>query len=102
MSVRKKTLELLELVHSGSVDKDQLIRDLLNWMSEADVAEFVDAGGYATCKFCSQNCGDECDEALAQAEEDEECVYCEGTGVDGDGEDCLWCADDWGSIGPPS
>lgn len=38
---RRYTCELLDLVEQDMVDKDNLIRDLLGWMSESDVAEFV-------------------------------------------------------------
>lgn len=39
---RKYTNKILELVDDGIVDKDYLIRDLLMWMSESDVAEYYD------------------------------------------------------------
>ena len=38
---RKYTSALLDAVDEGVMDKDALIRDLLGWMSEADVQEFV-------------------------------------------------------------
>ena len=40
---REYTVRLMEAVDDGMVDKDQLIRDLVNWMSEQDVKEFVEA-----------------------------------------------------------
>lgn len=40
---REYTMRLMEAVEDGMVDKDQLIRDLVNWMSEGDVKEFVEA-----------------------------------------------------------
>lgn len=43
---RRSTVELLDLVEQGVINKDQLIRDLLNWMSEAEVAEFATHNGY--------------------------------------------------------
>ncbi len=38
---RKYTSAVLDAVEEGMLDKDALIADLLGWMSEADVAEFV-------------------------------------------------------------
>ncbi len=38
---RKYTSALLDAVSEGIFDKDALIADLLGWMSEADVQEFV-------------------------------------------------------------
>ena len=38
---RKYTSALLDAVNEGMFDKDSLIADLLGWMSEADVQEFV-------------------------------------------------------------
>jgi len=38
---RRYTTELLDMVEQGVIDKDNLIADLLGWMSEADVKEFV-------------------------------------------------------------
>jgi hypothetical protein len=38
---RYNTNRVLELVDEGVVDKDAMIRDLLLWMSESEVAEFV-------------------------------------------------------------
>lgn len=40
---REYTVRLMEAVDDGMVDKDQLIRDLVNWMSEQDVKDFVEA-----------------------------------------------------------
>jgi hypothetical protein len=42
MRTREYTNKIIELVDDGIVDRDILIRDLLNWMSESDVAEFYD------------------------------------------------------------
>lgn len=39
---RKYTNKLLEMVDDGCFDNEQLIRDLLMWMSERDVEEFYD------------------------------------------------------------
>ena len=38
---RAYTCRLLDLVEQGMIDKDSLISDLLNWMSESEVAEFA-------------------------------------------------------------
>ncbi len=37
---REYTNKVMEMVEEGLVDKDVLIRDLLCWMSEADVEQF--------------------------------------------------------------
>ena len=50
------TSELLDNLEEGLYDKDQMIADLLGWMSERDVAEFARANEYI----------------LAQEEEDED------------------------------
>ncbi len=42
---RKITNMILEMVAEGTLDKDQLIRDLLMWMSETDVEEFAERNG---------------------------------------------------------
>jgi hypothetical protein len=90
--VRKVTNQILEQVQQGLLDKDNLIRDLLGWMSEADVAEFAERNDYVSChdeeeedptldecRYCGEYCDGECDEALAGGFQE-----------------------DWGSIGPPS
>lgn len=46
--MRNYTNHIIEMVDEGLIDRDILIRDLLNWMSESDVGEFFD-----------QNFGDE-------------------------------------------
>lgn len=38
---RKYTAALLDAVDEGMFDRDSLIRDLVGWMSEDDVREFV-------------------------------------------------------------
>lgn len=43
---RRVTNQLLDLVDEGVVDRDSLIRDLLGWMSEEDVAEFARRNDY--------------------------------------------------------
>jgi hypothetical protein len=42
---RKTTNMILEMVAEGSLNQDQLIRDLLMWMSETDVEEFAERNG---------------------------------------------------------
>lgn len=39
---RKATCAVLDLVEQGALDRDILIRDLLNWMSESEVREFCE------------------------------------------------------------
>ena len=46
MTTRRYTNYLLELVDDGMINKDCLIRDLLVWMSESDVSEFVRTSEY--------------------------------------------------------
>ena len=45
---REMTRKLLDLVEQGAIDRDSLIRDLLGWMSEEDVAEFARRADYIT------------------------------------------------------
>jgi hypothetical protein len=40
---RACTCAVLEALDQGILDKDRLIQDLLGWMSEADVKQFVRA-----------------------------------------------------------
>ena len=62
-NARAYTCALLELVDEGFLDKDQLIQDLLGWMSEDDVQS-----------FCDKNLRDENDNEpmIGPADEDEE------------------------------
>lgn len=46
METRRFTRTLLEMVDEGLLDAKQVLRDALNYMSEADVAEFADVNGY--------------------------------------------------------
>ena len=55
---RQYTTALIDAVDQGLFDKDQLIADLLGWMSEADVEQFVRANDLL--------------EAVGMAEEDED------------------------------
>lgn len=43
MKTREYTNKIIEMVDEGLIDRDILIRDLLNYMSESDVAEFYDS-----------------------------------------------------------
>jgi hypothetical protein len=43
MRTREYTNKIIEMVDEGMVDRDMLIRDLLNYMSESDVADFYDS-----------------------------------------------------------
>lgn len=43
---RPATTYLLDMVDQGMINKDALIADLLGWMSEADVSEFVRRNDY--------------------------------------------------------
>jgi hypothetical protein len=45
---RRYTCELLSLVEDDMVDKDALIRDLLGYLSESDVADFARRNDYIT------------------------------------------------------
>jgi len=45
---RRYTCELISLVEDGMLDKDALIRDLLGWMSESEVADFARRNDYIT------------------------------------------------------
>lgn len=42
---RKTTNLILDMVAEGTLEKEQLIRDLLMWMSETDVEEFAERNG---------------------------------------------------------
>lgn len=41
--VRKYTNKIIEMVDGGVLDRNELIRDLLNWMSESDVKDFYNS-----------------------------------------------------------
>lgn len=56
---RAYTCALLELMDEGVLDKDQLIGDLLTWLSEHDVEQ-----------FCKRNLRDEDNECIIREEED--------------------------------
>jgi hypothetical protein len=43
--IRKYTNKIIEMVDEGLLDRDTLIRDLLNYMSESDVKDFYESLG---------------------------------------------------------
>ena len=43
---RRATSDLIDLAEQGVIDWETLARNLLGWMSEADVAEFAEANEY--------------------------------------------------------
>jgi hypothetical protein len=43
---RKNTNKIMGYVKEGIFDCENLIRDLLNYMSEAEVTEFMESNGY--------------------------------------------------------
>lgn len=45
-SLRKYTNKLVELLEEGALDSKELAKNLLSWMSEADVEQFVEANDY--------------------------------------------------------
>ena len=45
---RYNTLQMLELVEEGVVNKDNLIHNLLMWMSDDEVERFMAKSGYIT------------------------------------------------------
>ena len=45
---RRYTCELISLVEDGMIDKDTLIRDLLGYLSESEVADFARRNDYIT------------------------------------------------------
>ena len=42
MKIREYTNKIIEMVDEGLIDRDMLIRDLLNYMSESEVENFYD------------------------------------------------------------
>lgn len=51
VKVREVTIALMEEVWEGYHNPETLIRNLLNWMSEDEVAEFARAHGYCSSVF---------------------------------------------------
>lgn len=58
---RRITSQILDNLEQGLYDRDNLIRDLLNWMSESEVAEF--ANKYEYIKDTESDSEDDCGEA---------------------------------------
>jgi hypothetical protein len=70
--VREYTSRMIDLNDQGYFDKDQLILDLLNWMPEGDVKQFVrayDFIGFEDLGFISSNSEIEEDEELDELAE---------------------------------
>lgn len=44
--MRKNTKELLRMVEEGCFNREELIRDLLNFLSDAEVGQFMEQYGY--------------------------------------------------------
>ena len=44
--VREYTKKIIQMVDEGLWDRDELIRDLLNYMSESDVKDFYESYGW--------------------------------------------------------
>ena len=51
--VRKYTNKIIEMVDGGFWERDELIRDLLNYMSESDVKDFYESYGWDAGVFYS-------------------------------------------------
>ena len=70
---RRYTCELLSLVEDGMLDKDALIRDLLGWMSESEVADFACRNDYITWLDNDEDEGGQPDEAQEWSDFDPDC-----------------------------
>lgn len=46
MQTRKNTRLLLEMIQEGLLDKDDVIRACVNYMSEDDVTDMAESNGY--------------------------------------------------------
>lgn len=46
LKTRENTCKMLEMVDQGLINKDDLIYDLINWMSEAEVTEFMERNDF--------------------------------------------------------
>ena len=69
---RPVTSELLDNLEEGLYNKDQMIADLLGWMSERDVAEFARANDYIVAQDEDEHDGQP-DEAQEWADFDPDC-----------------------------
>jgi hypothetical protein len=70
---RRYTCELLSLVEDDMVDKDALIRDLLGYLSESEVADFARRNDYITWLDSDEDEDGEPSEAQEWADYDPDC-----------------------------
>lgn len=70
---RRYTCELLSLVEDDMVDKDALIRDLLGYLSESEVADFARKNDYITWLDSDEDEDGEPSEAQEWADYDPNC-----------------------------
>jgi hypothetical protein len=70
---RRYTCELLSLVEDDMVDKDALIRDLLGYLSESEVADFARKNDYITWLDSDEDEDGEPSEAQEWADYDPDC-----------------------------
>lgn len=70
---RRYTCELLSLVEDDMVDKDALIRDLLGYLSESEVADFARRNDYITWLDSDEDEEEEPSEAQEWADYDPDC-----------------------------
>jgi hypothetical protein len=70
---RRYTCELLSLVEDDMVDKDALIRDLLGYLSESEVADFARRNDYITWLDSDEDEDGEPDEAQEWHDFDPDC-----------------------------
>lgn len=70
---RRYTCELLSLVEDDMVDKDALIRDLLGYLSESEVADFARKNDYITWLDSDEDEDGEPSEAQEWADYDADC-----------------------------
>lgn len=70
---RRYTCELISLVEDGMIDKDTLIRDLLGYLSESEVADFARRNDYITWLDSDEDDDGEPDEAQEWADFDPDC-----------------------------
>jgi len=65
---REYTNTILEMVQEGRFDKDQLILEILNWMSESEVRQMAETLGWTD---------EEVEEDLDDSDRFETCSYAE-------------------------
>ena len=70
---RRYTCELLSLVEDGMIDKDTLIRDLLGYLSESEVADFARKNDIITWLDREDEDDGQPDEAQEWADFDPDC-----------------------------